>query len=96
MADKLFHDLVTLFVVVNPIGVVPLFIAVAGHESAAARRRIAGQAILISTVILFVFIGIGQIVLEALGILSEPPAQRSALENCAHKSQAPPLKWLGI
>ena len=24
MADKLFHDLVTLFVVVNPIGVVPL------------------------------------------------------------------------
>jgi multiple antibiotic resistance protein len=52
MADKLFHDLVTLFVVVNPIGVVPLFIAVAGHESAAARRRIAGQAILISTVIL--------------------------------------------
>ena len=55
MADKLFHDLVTLFVVVNPIGVVPLFIAVAGHESAAARRRIAGQAILISTVILFVF-----------------------------------------
>ena len=68
MADKLFHDLVTLFVVVNPIGVVPLFIAVAGHESAAARRRIAGQAILISTVILFVFIGLGQIVLEALGI----------------------------
>src|SRR5205807_969009 len=36
-----------------------------------AQRRgggIAGQAILISTVILFVFIGIGQIVLEALGI----------------------------
>jgi hypothetical protein len=28
----------------NPI---PLFVAVAGHESAAARRRIAGQAILI-------------------------------------------------
>src|ERR1700730_7103050 len=68
MAERLFHDLVTLFVVVNPIGVVPLFIAVAGHESAAARRRIAGQAILISTVILFVFIGLGQIVLEALGI----------------------------
>jgi multiple antibiotic resistance protein len=68
MAEKLFHDLVTLFVVVNPIGVVPLFVAVAGHESAAARRRIAGQAILISAVILFVFIGVGQIVLEALGI----------------------------
>jgi multiple antibiotic resistance protein len=68
MPEKLFHDLVTLFVVVNPIGVVPLFVAVAGHESAAAQRRIAGQAILISAVILFVFIGIGQIALEALGI----------------------------
>jgi multiple antibiotic resistance protein len=68
MAEKLFHDLVTLFVVVNPIGVVPLFVSVAGHESAAARRRLAGQAILISAVILFLFIGIGQAVLEALGI----------------------------
>lgn len=68
MSYKLFHELVTLFAVVNPIGVVPLFVAVAGHESAAARRRIAGQVILILTVILFVFIGIGQIVLEALGI----------------------------
>jgi multiple antibiotic resistance protein len=68
MLEKLFHDLVTLFVVVNPIGVVPLFVAVAGHESAAARRRIAGQAILISAAILFIFIGIGHIALEALGI----------------------------
>jgi multiple antibiotic resistance protein len=68
MLEKLFHDLVTLFVVVNPIGVVPLFVAVAGHESATARRRIAGQAIIISAVILLAFIAIGQIVLEALGI----------------------------
>lgn len=68
MFEKLFHDLVTLFVVVNPIGVAPLFLAVAGRESAAARRRIAAQAIIISAVILLVFIAIGQIVLEALGI----------------------------
>ena len=68
MFEKLFHDLVTLFVVVNPVGVVPLFLAVAGHESAAARRRIAGQAIIISAVILLAFIAVGQIVLEALGI----------------------------
>jgi multiple antibiotic resistance protein len=68
MLEKVFHDLVTLFVVVNPIGVVPLFVAVAGHESAVARRRIAGQAIIISAVILLAFIAIGQIVLEALGI----------------------------
>jgi multiple antibiotic resistance protein len=68
MPEKLLHDLVTLFVVVNPIGAVPLFVAVAGQESPAARRRIAGQAIILSAVILLVFIAVGQIVLEALGI----------------------------
>ena len=68
MLEKLFHDIVTLFVVINPIGVVPLFVGVAGHESATARRRVAGQAIIISAVILLAFIAIGQIVLEALGI----------------------------
>jgi multiple antibiotic resistance protein len=68
MLDKLFHDIVTLFVVINPIGAVPLFVAVAGRESTAARRRIAGQAIVIAAAILLAFIAIGQIVLEALGI----------------------------
>jgi multiple antibiotic resistance protein len=68
MLDKLFHDIVTLFVVINPIGAVPLFVAVAGRESTAARRRIAGQAIVIAAAILLAFIAIGQIVLEALGV----------------------------
>ena len=68
MLEKLFHDIVTLFVVINPIGVVPLFVGVAGHESATARRRVAGQAIIISGVILLAFIAIGQLMLEALGI----------------------------
>ena len=68
MLEKLFHDIVTLFVVVNPIGVVPLFVAVAGRENATVRRRIAGQAIVISAAILLAFIAIGQLMLEALGI----------------------------
>jgi multiple antibiotic resistance protein len=68
MLDKMFHDIVTLIVVINPIGIVPLFIAAAGNESPAMRRRIAGQAVIIATAILLVFIAIGQIVLEALGI----------------------------
>ncbi len=33
MPHKLFHDFVTLFVVVNPIANVPFFIAIAGHEN---------------------------------------------------------------
>jgi multiple antibiotic resistance protein len=68
MLDKVFHDIVTLFVVINPIGIVPLFIAIAGNESVAVRRRIAGQAVIIAAAILLVFVAIGQILLEALGI----------------------------
>jgi small neutral amino acid transporter SnatA (MarC family) len=68
MAHPLFHDLVTLIVVVNPIGLVPLFIGVAGQESAPRRKQIALQAVLIAACILLAFIAIGQIMLEALGI----------------------------
>jgi multiple antibiotic resistance protein len=68
MLDRVFHDIVTLIVVINPVGVVPLFIAVAGRKTAAERRRIAGQAVIVAAAILLVFIAIGQIVLDALGI----------------------------
>ena len=68
MLDRVFHDIVTLIVVINPVGVVPLFIAVAGRKTAAERRRIAGQAAIVAAAILLVFIVIGQIVLNALGI----------------------------
>lgn len=68
MFHKLFHDFVTLFVVINPVGTVPLFLAVAGLENEQQRRRIALQAVLIAAVILLVFIAIGQLVIEALDI----------------------------
>jgi multiple antibiotic resistance protein len=68
MLDRVFHDIVTLIVVINPVGVVPLFIAVAGRKTAAERRRIAGQAVIVAAAILLIFIAIGQIVLDALGI----------------------------
>ena len=66
------------------------------------RRRIAGQAILISTV--FVFIGIGQIVLEALGInlASSMPGSRvrgsivrpTAHIQCAERRRRRPTERL--
>ena len=68
MAPPLFHDLVALIVVVNPIGLVPLFIGVAGQENAPRRKQIALQAVLVAACILLAFIVIGQIMLEALGI----------------------------
>jgi multiple antibiotic resistance protein len=68
MADLIFYAAVTFFVTVNPIGLAPLFIAVAGHETPAAQARIAARAALIAGGILVAFIAGGQILFDALGI----------------------------
>src|SRR4051794_25874635 len=68
MTHPLVQNLVTLFVVVNPIGLVPLFIGAVGQESLARRRHIALQAITIAACILLAFIAVGQVMLAALGI----------------------------
>lgn len=68
MLEKIFHDFVTLFVVINPVGNVPLFIAIAGGETIQRQRRIAIQGAAVAAVILVAFIAVGQLLLDALGI----------------------------
>jgi multiple antibiotic resistance protein len=68
MDDHIFHDFMTLFVVINPVGLVPLFIAIAGHESTARRKSLALQAVVIAAAILLAFIAGGRFLLQALGI----------------------------
>jgi multiple antibiotic resistance protein len=68
MIQSLIADAITLWVVLDPIATVPLFLSVTGHETAAGRRRIAARATLIAGVILTIFVTAGQIVLTALGI----------------------------
>jgi multiple antibiotic resistance protein len=68
MADLIFYAAVTFFVTVNPVGLVPLFIAVTGHETPAARARIAARAAMIAGIILVAFIVGGQFLFDALGI----------------------------
>ena len=36
--DRMFQDFVTLFVVINPIGNIPLFIALTRHQTAEVAR----------------------------------------------------------
>ena len=67
-AERIVTDAVTFFVVVNPIGLVPLFISTTRHELPSARRRIAGRSVIIAALILIVFIAVGEILLRALGI----------------------------
>ncbi|HEV2263008.1 MAG TPA: MarC family protein [Stellaceae bacterium] len=68
MAQKLLQDFVLLLVAVNPILVVPEFVVVTAKFGAAAKRRIAIQAVLIAGGVLLAFTAVGQPVLAALGI----------------------------
>lgn len=68
MAQRLLQDFVLLLVAINPLLVVPEFIGVTGKLGAAAKRRIAIQAVLIAGGVLLAFIAVGQEVLALLKI----------------------------
>lgn len=59
---------VTLFVIIDPIGLAPLFIALTQGEGAARRRAIAFRAALTGFGILLVFGLVGEALLESIGI----------------------------
>ena len=63
-----FQDFVTLWVVIDPIGTVPVFIAVTAAMQASERRNTALQATAISAGVLVFFLIFGQLLIDALGI----------------------------
>ncbi len=67
-SDLLFREFVALWVVIDPIGTIPVFIAVTAGMEAAARNRIALKSTLVATGILVFFIVAGQRLLEAMEI----------------------------
>ncbi len=66
--DSLLEHFVTLWVVIDPIGTIPVFIAVTAGVEAAARRRTAFLAAAVSAGILLFFLVFGQILIDALDI----------------------------
>ncbi|SMO42407.1 MarC family protein [Ruegeria faecimaris] len=66
--NGLLEHFVTLWVVIDPIGTIPVFIAVTAGLGAAARRKMALVASLISAGILLFFLVFGQLLIEALDI----------------------------
>ncbi|MDR3201179.1 MAG: MarC family protein [Spirochaetales bacterium] len=58
----------TIFVVVDPIGLVPLYIGLTAHIPPARKKRIITEAVLISFVVLALFIVLGKWILAVLGI----------------------------
>ena len=68
MSESLIAVFVTFFVVVDPIGVAPLFAALTPGNTAAERRRIALKGTVIAGGVLLFFALVGESFLNALGI----------------------------
>ena len=68
MVDSVLEQFVVLFVIMNPIGIVPIFIAATASNKPAERRMIAIQAAIVAAGVLLFFIVTGQFLIEAMGI----------------------------
>ena len=68
MVDILLSGFVTLFVIIDPLGLVPLFLAVTPGASAGERRSVAVRSCVIAFVILALFAVAGTALLQGLGI----------------------------
>src|SRR4051794_13196806 len=59
---------VTLFVIMDPIGTIPIFLSLTRGRSPATIKRAAWQAVLVSFAVIVVFAFFGQRILDYLGI----------------------------
>jgi multiple antibiotic resistance protein len=59
---------VTLSVIMDPLGNIPLFLGLTGGRSNKARRRLAWQAVVVSLFVISLFAVLGQQILDYLGI----------------------------
>ncbi len=59
---------VTLSVIMDPLGNIPLFLGLTGGRTNRTRRRLAGQAVLVSLAVISLFALLGQQILAYLGI----------------------------
>jgi multiple antibiotic resistance protein len=62
------NDFITIWVIIDPISALPVFIALTSEFDRVTQCRIAGGAVLISLVVLFFFICLGQLIITAMGI----------------------------
>ena len=71
MSQFLWQAFVTLFVIIDPFAVVPMFVALTRNESAISKRRTASKSTIIATILLLAFAFVGDKLLDAMSI-SEP------------------------
>ncbi len=68
ISTTLLQEFITLWVVIDPIGTLPVFLAVTFGATAATARKVAVRAVVIAFFVLLAFVVFGQLVLDALGL----------------------------
>ncbi len=68
MLRDLLANFVTLWAVIDPIGSLPVFLAVTHKVPRERLKRVATEAVLVATGVLVGFLVVGQIILNALGV----------------------------
>ena len=68
MLAHILTTFVTLFVIIDPIGSVPVFIGLTGGYSSERKKQIATKAIFVAGGVLLFFVLLGQILFDAIGV----------------------------
>ena len=62
------NDFVTIWIIIDPIGALPIFIALTAGFNSGTRLRMALVTAIVAFIVLIFFISVGQIILNALGV----------------------------
>ena len=68
MFEKLAQEFATLFVIISPPAILPVFLAITANLGREARRHVALRCCLIAGTILLLFLALGQLVLLSMGV----------------------------
>ena len=81
---------VTLFVILDPLGSIPLFLGLTGVRTNRTRARLAGQAVLVSLLVISLFAVVGQQILDFLGSASRRCRARAGCCCSSSRSSCSP------
>jgi multiple antibiotic resistance protein len=68
MFSDFLSDFITIWVIVDPITALPIFIGLTGAFDKVTQRKIAAMATFVALLVLVFFIAVGQIIINAMGI----------------------------